>query len=76
MSCHMQSAKYSKCGNGATNKVLTAAVKRGGNNLNGFNDLLVEDRSSQGQNLAVAGLFVSSSLDSGMRDICTEVPRS
>jgi len=38
------------------------AVERGGNNLNVFNDFRTENGSSQGQNLALTGLFVPSSL--------------
>jgi len=42
-----------------------AAGERGGNNLNGFEDFRTENGSSQGQNLALTGLFVPSSIDSG-----------
>ena len=40
-------------------------VPRGWNNLNGLNHFRTENGSSQGQNLALTGLFVPSSLDSG-----------
>jgi len=43
-----------------------AAAERGGNNLNAFEDFCTENGSSQGQNLASTGLFVPSSLDSGL----------
>ena len=40
-------------------------AKRVGNNLNGFKDFRTGNDSSQGQNLALTGSFVPSSLDSG-----------
>jgi len=46
-------------------RVWRTAVERGGNNVNGFKDCRTENGSSQGQNLALTGLFVPSSLDSG-----------
>ena len=42
-----------------------AAGERGGKNLNGVKDCRTENGSSQGQYLALTGLFVQSSLDSG-----------
>ena len=40
--------------------------ERGGNNLNAVKDIYLEKGSSQGQNRALAGLFVPSSLESGL----------
>jgi len=45
---------------------LLAAAEMGGNNLNGCQDFRTENGSGQGQNLALTGLFVPSSLDSGV----------
>ena len=42
-----------------------AAGERGEINLNEFKDLRTENGSSQGQNMALTGLCVSNSLDSG-----------
>ena len=36
-----------------------------GNNLDGFKDFRIRNGSRQGHNLALTGLFVPSSLDSG-----------
>jgi len=41
------------------------ASERRGINLNGFKDFRTDNGSSQGQNLALNGLFVPSSHDSG-----------
>jgi len=46
-----------------------SAAQRGGNTLNGFTDFRTENGSSQGQKLALTGLFVPSSLDSGSRPL-------
>jgi len=45
-----------------------AAVEPGGNHLNGSKDFRTENGSSEGQNLAVTGLGVPNSLDSGGRE--------
>jgi len=42
-----------------------ANAEQGGNNLNGCKAFRAENGSSQGQNLALTGLFVRSLLDSG-----------
>ena len=42
--------------------------RAGGNNLDGFKNFRTENGSSQGQNMALTGSFVPSSLDSGFRD--------
>jgi hypothetical protein len=42
-----------------------AAVEPEGNNLNGLKDVRTENGSSEGQNLAVTGLGVPNSLDTG-----------
>ena len=41
------------------------AAERGGNTLKGFKDVRTENGSSQGQNLALTGLLVPTSLDRG-----------
>ena len=41
------------------------AGEQGGNNFNDFRDFCTEDGSYQGYNLALTGLFVASSLQSG-----------
>jgi len=46
--------------------VQPAAAERGGNTLKGFKGFRTENGSSRGQNLAMTGLFVPSSLDSGL----------
>ena len=43
-----------------------SVVELGGNHLNYFTDFRTENGSIQGQNLALTGLFVPSSLDSGV----------
>ena len=45
--------------------LLISAGERRVDNFNGFKDFRTENGSSQGQNLALTGLFVPSSLDSG-----------
>ena len=45
----------------------TPAAEQRGNNLEGFTDFYLKNDSSQGHNLALAVLFVPSSLESGMR---------
>ena len=47
-----------------------APAERTGNNLKGFKDFHLENRSSQGQNLAVTVLCVQYSLDSGHMHRC------
>ena len=42
------------------------AAERGGNTSNGFLDFCYENGSSQGQHLALTGLSVASSFDSGV----------
>ena len=44
------------------------AAEWGGNNLEGFGNFRAENGSSQGQRLALTGLFVPSSLDSVLPD--------
>ena len=44
-------------------------AKRVGNNLHSFKDFRAENGSSQGHNLALAGFFVPSSLDSGVVEL-------
>jgi len=50
---------------GGTHDDLAATAERGGSNLKGCEDLCLENVSSQGQHLALTGLRVPSSLDSG-----------
>jgi len=45
---------------------IQTAAERGGNNLKGFKDFHTGNGSSRGQNLALTGAFVPSSLDSGL----------
>jgi len=47
--------------------VLTVLFRGGGDNVNDFQDFRAENGSRQGQNLALAGLCVPYSLDSGHR---------
>ena len=42
------------------------AAERGGSNLNYLKDFRIQNGSNQGQNLALAGLCVPNSLDSGL----------
>jgi len=44
-----------------------SAVERGRNNSNGFTDFHLNNGSSQGQDLALTGLWFSKSLGSGMQ---------
>ena len=44
--------------------LVTTAAARGGNNSKGFKDFRTENGSRQGQNLALTGLYVPSSLNS------------
>ena len=48
-----------------------SAPERAGNTFNACKDFRTENGSSQDQNLAVAGLFVPSSLDSGLH-VCLQ----
>ena len=46
-------------------RIAWAAVERGGNNLNSSKDFRTDNGSSQGQNLALTGLYVPFLLGSG-----------
>jgi len=50
---------------GFTNRLRSAASERGVNHSNGLKDVRTEIGSSQGQNLALTGSCVPSSLDCG-----------
>ena len=50
-----------------------AAAERGGNNLKGSKDVRTEFGSSQGQNMALTGLFIPSSLDTA-EFFCAQSP--
>ena len=53
-----------------------ATGERGGNYLNGVEDYRTENGSSQGQNLALTGLGVPTSLDIGTASVgLTDPPR-
>ena len=54
--------EYTKKNGRSTRLRQSSTGERGGNNLNGFKNFRTENGSSQGQNLALTGLFVPSSL--------------
>jgi len=51
-------------------------LRAGGNNLNGFQDFRTANGSSQGQNLALTGLFVPTSFESGTEGTFGRLPRN